>query len=350
MAGQEFVAMTKEYFGTNYRSIDVVRFASDFEAQDLKQDKNISFIGTNFNFAKQKPLKNLYDFVNNQENIDKFCQFINSFKKDIFKKPEIHLKDLGFSNSLLGAISHIDLLNLISSNSRIQTLAAIADLGLHLYGSKNWFDVIDYSLDLALSYKNQEISSVKENQDIYNSSKISINISHEQAGSAFSWRVRDIMACNSALISDPRQDLITEFGDYVKIPTYSNPFEARKLCEKLLQDDIWRKEIVQNSQRAINEKHRFKHRMKDIEQIIGVSLFDEKKEGSIEILDNDKFFKFTFNNDKPKEISENIFIDMYQYEKLKNQKYLKVGLIKLLNRKRILFFRNVKSRLRNIFI
>jgi hypothetical protein len=282
-AGADSIPMITDYFGAKARSVHLMHFATDFVAENVQQDTNISFIGTDFSFAAA-PFKKIFS---DEEFYDRdkinFKRFLNSFKNDVFLKPQEHLNKLELSPSLLKKISHIDLLNLLSSNFRIQTLQSISELGLSLYGSKSWVDVCNSSVYLALSYSNREISSIQDNQDIYNSSKISINISHAQAGCAFSWRVRDIMACNSVLVSDPREDLVTQFGKYVKIPTYETPYEARQICQKLLQDDVWRKEIIAGSQLAIEEGHRFKHRLKDLEEIFGLKLFCERQGNLINV-------------------------------------------------------------------
>ncbi len=338
VASVELIEMTKEYFGTNYKSLNLIHFATDYKSEKIKQDKNISFIGTNFDRDNSNFKKIIFnDF--DKEKRAKFNLFYNSFLQDILSNPEFHLKKNSIDKDFLKNISHIDLLNIISSNIRIQTLSAIADLGLELYGSKNWTDLCGVSLDLARSYVDKEISSIQDNEDIYNSSKISINITHSQAGSAFSWRVRDIMACNSVLISDPRKDLEAQFGKYVKIPTYENPFEARKLCEKLLQDEKWRQEIILGSNLAINENHRFEHRFKDIEQIVGVKLFEDDKKGNIEILDDNEFLSYRFLGfDLTLSNTNNNFNN-------KNCNYI-MKFLKFSNRKRINFFRILKGKIK----
>lgn len=282
-AGADSIPMIADYFGAKARSTHLMHFATDFVAEDMQQNVNISFIGTDFSFAAAPFKKNFSEEEFYDRDKINFKRFLNSFKNDVFLKPQEHLNKLELSPSLLKKISHIDLLNLLSSNFRIQVLQSISELGLSLYGSKSWIDVCNSSVDLALSYSDLEVSSIIDNQNIYNSSKISINISHAQAGRAFSWRVRDIMACNSVLVSDPREDLVTQFGKYVKIPTYETPYEARQICQKLLQDDIWRKEIIAGSQLAIEEGHRFKHRLKDLEEIFGLKLFCERKGNFINV-------------------------------------------------------------------
>lgn len=282
MASDDFIPMAKEYFGTKMKSLNVLHFATDFCSEKIEQNKNISFIGTDFSFSSS-PFKKVFSEKFNDVDKENFKIFLKSFRKNVLLDPQRHLKDLGLSSSLIKKISHTDFLNLISSNFRIQVLQAVADLGLAVYGSNSWIDTCNSSVDLALSYSDLEVSSIIDNQNIYNSSKISINISHAQAGRAFSWRVRDIMACNSVLVSDPREDLVTQFGKYIKIPTYETPYEARQICQKLLQDEVWRKEIIAGSQLAIEEGHRFKHRLKDLGEIFGLKLFCERKGNLINV-------------------------------------------------------------------
>lgn len=290
LPSETLIPMTREYFGYDMKCLEILQYATDFQAETMDQDKNISFIGTNFSFVGDK-FRSTFDgkFHDPKYKAD-FIKFINLFKKDVLRKPDAYLAELGLAPDFLGSISHIELLNLFSSNFRIQTLAAIADLDLSLYGRKDWYNVCDYSLDTSLSFVDQEVSSVLDNQNIYNSSKVSINISHSQAGTAFSWRVRDVMACNSALVSDHREDIVTEFGKYVKIPTFTNPFDARILCQKLLTDEVWRKEIVAGSQLSIEEGHRFKHRIKHVQDILGITLLNDSKKGSLKFLNPDEFF------------------------------------------------------------
>lgn len=276
-ATQDMHASVKEYFNARQDRINTVYFATDFVAENIEQDKNISFVGTNF--TQTGKLKEFLKNKNIQDDFERndFIKFIKSYESDVLKTPAAHAKELGINFKLINAIPHSDFLNLISSNFRIQTLKNICDLGLHLYGTKNWYDVLDFSLKLALCFNEKEISSVKENQDLYNQSKISINITHAQAKRGFGWRVRDIMATNACLVSDYREELVTQFGEYVKIPTYRTPCEARELCQKLLKDDMWRREIVAGSQLAIAQGHRFKHRLHDLENIFEINLINNKK-------------------------------------------------------------------------
>jgi hypothetical protein len=273
----DFYSIATKYFNVKPERLHTVYFATDFVTEPLEQDKNITFIGTNFsNTGRIKEFLGQNMGYSEKERHE-FRTFFSAYQKDVLKMPKVHLKELGIDSEALAAIPHSDLLNLVSGNFRVQTLQNICDLGLQLYGSKSWDEVLDFSLNLALCFTEQEISSVQENQNVYNQSKIGINITHAQAKNAFGWRVRDIMATNACLVSDYRAELTTQFGEYVKIPVYHTPYEARELCQKLLKDDVWRKEIVEGSQLAIEKGHRFKHRFAELEKIFGVKLEGDKK-------------------------------------------------------------------------
>jgi hypothetical protein len=278
---EDFYSSMKEYFGAKKDQLHTIEFATDFQAEPLDQTTSISFVGTNFVYTSQLEE---YLFLNPQNNLKKF---LDAFQTDVLKKPKTHLKELNIRDSMLASIPHSDFLNILSGNYRLQTLHNIHDLGLELYGTKNWHSVLAYSLGLAMCYNDKEISSAQDNQTLYNKSKIAINITHAQAGKAFGWRVRDAMATNACLVSDFREDFDRLFAKTVKIPTFQTPLEARSLCQKLLKDDVWRKEIVEGSQIAIEENHRFKHRLKDIENIFHLKLFNNKAGKLIQLYGED---------------------------------------------------------------
>jgi hypothetical protein len=261
--------------------------ATNLRAENLEQDANISFIGTNFNFTYK--FKEHFLQAKNKNLSADFQKFYDLYKNNPRDGIDKNLEKLGFSKDMMGKIGELDLLNIMSGNRRVQTLAALSDLGLEVYGHDNWIEVVDFSFELMMSYKRQKIVTAKQNQDLYNRSKIAINLSHEQSLDNFSWRVRDIMATNACLVSDYRKNLEVYFGKYVKIPTFTNSFEARDLCQKLLKDDLWRKEVVQGCQLAIEEGHRFSYRLRDMEQALGLKLLNEGKKGSIEFLKAENF-------------------------------------------------------------
>ncbi len=79
------------------------------------------------------------------------------------------------------------------------------------------------------AFNPQELTSKESLEDIYNSSKVNINVSHAQARGGLPWRVFDVMATNGVLVSDYQEDLELLFGSEIKIPIYHSPSEARQL-------------------------------------------------------------------------------------------------------------------------
>ena len=109
------------------------------------------------------------------------------------------------------------------------------------------------------------------NQNIYNKSKIGINVSHLQATSGFPWRVMDIMASNACLVTDYHEDFKRLFGN-IPIPTYESELEAYEVCRQLIKDESRRKEIVLQCQEVIENKYRFRHLLPRLEEYSGITL------------------------------------------------------------------------------
>jgi hypothetical protein len=181
-----------------------------------------------------------------------------------------------------------------------------------------------------------------QNQEIYNQSKISINLhfahnSIDPKFSCYSWRVPDIMATNSCLVSTFCPALDQDFGKWVKIPQFSNRHEAYDLCKKLLAEENLRKDIVAGSQLAIKEgKFTFEERVKEVEQIFNLKKSNAKSEISYEFLVNNVEKNKKINNKKSfSDSSSNLNIDNF---------YKKNSLINIINRIRINLFRKIRNK------
>ncbi len=274
---EDTIDAAKKLFLASSKQVSLLRSATAFINEDKNFTRNINFIGTCFkNETLFKGLLEAYGVQKVQKLLRALKNNYYSDFKEILKKSEINFKTLAFSEAEIKGI--------YSPEKRLKSLSAVSNLGLEIFGTENWASVGLFT-DLILSYNPQKVYSMKHNQDIYNSSKISFNISHTQAVRAFPWRVYDIMATNSCLVSNYNPTIDRIFSKYVKIPMYETPGEAREICQKILKDELWRKEIVLGSQKAIEETGRFEHRMKDLEGIFGINLFP-KKEGNMETLNH----------------------------------------------------------------
>ena len=162
-------------------------------------------------------------------------------------------------------------------------LANLLDLGLTLGGHEGgWRDIVDFIPQLATVHKLDRIFTLKENEDFYNSSILSLSPIHPQArGKAYSWRSYDIMASNACLVSSYSSELRELTESSVNLPMYNSPAEARELCIKLLNDTNQRNDIVQASQEFIEKNCRWIQRFKDMEQILGIPLINKEKPGKL---------------------------------------------------------------------
>lgn len=247
--------------------------ATSVKSELLDQDINISFIGSLFQYPCFS--EKLRD-VKNREMIMKAY---NIAKSD----PLADIEEIGqqlSSQHALESFSHGDLIDFSSIQDRNMTLASLYDLGMKLYGKSPYFDWLSigqFFPGLGLCVSDDDVYTLKHNQDIYNRSRVSLSISHSQAAEGFPWRVFDVMASNSCLLSDKRQGIADFTKGYVDIPMFSDPFEARKLVKTLLSSEELRSQIIQGSNACIEDKGRWHHRFRDLGEAVGISLVNEER-------------------------------------------------------------------------
>lgn len=241
----------------------------EYFKKKYEQDINISFIGSLF--QNSSVIVNLLDKYNDAELREGIFKYI----KEVEKNYELNIKDTLQRCKIYDKIEsnmeietfHGVVANIISNNKRIKVLDKIAPLGLVFYGTKNWTSVIDYSTELFSKFQYETFVDTREKlSKIYNKSKISININHHQATTGQGYRVFDILASDSLLITNYQEnsDLEKIFGENHPIPAYRNLDELYELCQYYLNHESERKELVKKCNSLISEKHTFKNRVKEI--------------------------------------------------------------------------------------
>ena len=248
--GMSFAQACCEVFGAQPDQNRLIGYATSVQAETLPIKQNIVFMGIlGWTYFAQKKFIQIKD----AQELQKFWL---DYETGITDKKKLD----------------IDMLHVLTANSRIKTLDALSDLGLKCYGYINAYAAaLPYSINLAKCFDIAPKYKVKDIQDEFNSSLIAPTLFNAQATSGFSWRVCDVMASNARLIAPPQKD-ICQFSPYVEIPFYESPAEARELCQKLIKDNVWRSEIVAGSQKAVNEKWRFINMFRRFEEISPVSL------------------------------------------------------------------------------
>ena len=241
--------------------------ATSIKSKNMQKKINISFIGTMFQISeltshilKGNDLKSRRDISNVTKN--GFAN-IDSPDADLINKK---IKSM----SKNAPIDEIFALN--TPSKRLFTLNELAPLGLHLYGNEEWKSIRCLFPWLFASYVEDRVYSSSHMEMIYNSSLISLSIAHDQAFDGFPWRVLDIMATNSVILSDYRPYLKKITANHVDIPMYSSPYEAYQLAKELIDDQERRKDIILASQELINREHRWNHRTALIEEALNMKI------------------------------------------------------------------------------
>ena len=149
-----------------------------------------------------------------------------------------------------------------------------------IFGLRWWKFVAYYDFDLFSCFSPIPIRTISENQDIYNSSKISINISHPQAKTSFSWRVMDIMASDSCLVMEYKKDWMDLFAHLLSKETldatiYKDRFDMRNKVLRLLNDEELRIRCIKDFNHAIESNGRWNKRYLLLNKFLSVNLFND---------------------------------------------------------------------------
>ena len=263
----------QEEYGISPSKIFWVPFFSEVYADPmLEQTTNISFIGSLFAAGDTETFGSFIKSSPSTEEVGMMRQCLQELEKN----PQVTATELVYKYNITSELvaRHLNLpqlLIMLSGEKRLRVLSSVAELGLDLYGTENWQNTYYFHSNLNMSYINKKVYSIEQNQDIYNTSKIGINVSHLQATSGFPWRVMDIMASNACLVTDYHADFERLFGN-IPIPTYDSTGEAYTVCRQLLNDEKRRSEIVAQCQEVIDRKYRFKHLLPKLEENSGVKL------------------------------------------------------------------------------
>jgi len=251
-------------FATNYKTFDVL-----FPEKDI----NISFVGSYFSDA---PIRNILEAYREKP---KVVQNFMKLAQDIRDNYDLDLDHLIEKYHLQEILTHFKmdsyrlkgfLANNISNNKRLKCLDAVSDLGLVLFGTENWLEVSSFSLDLVRCYNSTFIKTREQLVEVYQRSKIAINIEHHAAVDGLPYRIFDIMASQALLISNYREDsdLYKLFGRDMPIPLYKNPSDLRRLVQHYLDHEDERLAIVKRCNQLIAEGFSFNYRIQQFFEIL----------------------------------------------------------------------------------
>ena len=237
--------------------------------ENLKQNKNISFIGSNF-YPLEVPGRGE---VFSQDAI----KLYNAFEKNYFltlKEAEKICKHTSDVEWLYEYIRWI-----YAGQDRLRYMQQLTDLGFEFFGMRYWQKIAYYDFEIARCFNPIPKVTLQDNQWVYNTSKIAVNFSHPLAKSSFSWRVMDIMASNACLLMEDKPDWRDLFEKYLspevlEIIIYKDRFDMRQKAIKLLNDEKLRKKCVSELNNAIEKNGRWEVRFKSLEAFLGIKILN----------------------------------------------------------------------------
>lgn len=266
--------MYGRYLGKTMTAKNYMYFppATIVKSEKLRQDKNISFIGSNFYPLKVPEGQDFFEPV--------ALELYDAIKKNyFFTLAETEKLCNGRCASPQWMLENVR--SYYCGQERLKYLQQLTDLGFTLYGVRWWNKISYVDFDLAKCFDPTPKVTLEENQWVYNTSKISVNISHPLAKSSFSWRVMDIMASNSCLLMEDKPDWRDLFEKYLSPETldvviYKDRFDMRDKARRLLADEKLRKKCVAELNNAIEKNGRWEIRFAALEKFLKVKILNNK--------------------------------------------------------------------------
>ena len=221
-------------FNAKKKNLLYIENATSIQSKKIKKFHDISFIGS------------LYD-------PDKFLNLKKSDDNYIYYTSAKERKKI--------------LLNLIGYNLKIYT---------------NYIPLAYHSLKDYNKISDKIVFDTNEVEKVMNQSLISLSHSHHQARNiGYSWRVLDILASSSLLISEKSTLLIEKFGKNIKKQLYSSAYDARKKCDYFLKNKNARSHLIAEQNEIIDKFYRWEYRIKKIEDFFGLKKNEMNKKISI---------------------------------------------------------------------
>ncbi|MBU2599687.1 glycosyltransferase [bacterium] len=160
--------------------------------------------------------------------------------------------------------NHLEIIDCISMRKyRKNTIRAIADLGVKVYGDKGWLEVKQEGVKYGGYIHNRS-----ELPRLYNASEINLNITVSQLRTAINMRVFDIGGCGGFMLSDYREDLVNLFSKDTEVIFYKNNNELREKIIYFLYHPEERRKIAEAFHKKVLEEHTYLHRLKKMLSIL----------------------------------------------------------------------------------
>jgi hypothetical protein len=283
----------------------IVKFiphAASFPRNQIQNPKfNISFIGSTLEARSFANILKHYNVVDPSVP-NKLLSALALLKSDYCRPFEDILNDSGLETLLEDLSPHgwdslalkRALSDAISSQDRMIAVDQLSDLGFALFGNVEWLDSLMFTSDIARSYQfGKFIKTSDDLMEVYQDSRISVDIPNIQNINTLSNRVFDIMASSSLLVTkyQKESDAWSVFGSDCPIPMYENFDHLREICKFYLAHEEERKLLVKKCNELVKDGHSYKARVQMGMNVLGTRMDQSVTRGSIEIIKTNRFRK-----------------------------------------------------------
>ena len=266
--------------------------ATGVKAMDLPQDINISFVGSlgNYAWGTRAYFSNLYKYVSYDEANSQKDAFIKAYRNHLKDDNDIVYSD--FMNSSEPVVDRMkdkyvyELNTITACNKRFSILSKLTELDIEIHGYPySWGQIVEFNIDLLRCFNYKPSVSLEDTMNLYNRSKVSVNLPQGVNTEGFSWRVPDILASNAVLLSVPKGDLVRLMKTYYKdFPYYETANEALSIAKKMLLEDNWRRELIEASHCLVENEFRYPKKLKYMKQAIGIDICNVGLNGGLKII------------------------------------------------------------------
>lgn len=136
-----------------------------------------------------------------------------------------------------------------------------AGLNVTICGGKDW-DMYLKQFPALRSCMHAPVTSPDRLNELYNSSKIVLNVHHTQLFTGTNQRTPEVAAAGAFLLSDFKQSIVDFYGD--DQATFRSIPEAIEKVRYFLSHDAERQAYAEKSRARILDKHTYKHRARTI--------------------------------------------------------------------------------------
>lgn len=162
------------------------------------------------------------------------------------------------------ALLEMHLQEIITNRARLAVVENLAPLGLKVFGNARWRTALTMSPGVLCAF--QSGATLRSHADlcaIYDRSKISINIPQVHAGTGMQYRILDILASKSLLITQyvPGSDMERLFGPDSPIVTFTDIDDLHAKCAYYLKNEDERLARVKACNALVAEGFSFRERV-----------------------------------------------------------------------------------------